>query len=209
MSSSRSRILEYLRQRGPATAEELARVLGLSAADVRHHLANLMAFSLVEVVGQRPLAGRGRPRKVYGVSAASGGDNLMTLADALLTRWLGEVEGEQRATRIHALAQQLAWGTAQNLVPRSAWSLRLKRAIGRLNELRYRARWEATAWGPRIILEHCPYRALAETHPELCEVDLCLLTILTGGEVVEVARRKRNPQGVPVCVFLLQVGGSG
>lgn len=208
MSFTCSWILDYLRQRGSATAEDLAHALGLSAADVRHHLATLTTLSLVEVIGQRPAGGRGRPRKVYGLSASTWGDNLDTLAGALLTGWLGEVEGEQRVTRICALAQHLAWGEGNAPDLYSAWSLRLKRAIERLNELHYRARWEAAAQGARVILERCPYRDLAKNHPELCELDAYLLTALSGGKAVEVARRSRNPQGVPVCVFLLQIGVS-
>ncbi len=204
VSSTSSRILDYLRQRGPATAEDLARVLGLSAADVRHHLAKLMALSLVEVIGRRPADGRGRPRKVYGLSACGLGDNLDTLAGALLITWLGEADDRQRGARMRALAQYLAWGEGGAPQPQSAWSLRLKRAIERLNELHYRARWEASAQGPRVILERCPYRNLAENRPELCDIDASLLTALTGGEVVKVARRERNPQGFPVCVFLLR-----
>lgn len=206
MSSSCSWILDYLRQRGSATAEELARALGVSAADVRHHLANLMALSLVEVIGRHPVGGRGRPRTVYGLSLSSMGDNLATLAGILLTAWLGGVEGAQRTARIHALAQSLAWGEGKNPQPRAAWGLRLKQAIERLNELHYRARWEASAHGPRVILERCPYRDLAENHPELCEVDARLLTTLTGSEVIQGVRRERNPQGVLVCEFLLKVG---
>lgn len=206
MSASYFWILDYLRQRGPATAEDLARARGVSAADARHHLKNLMALSLVEVIGRRPANGRGRPRTVYGLSTSSWGDNLETLAMALLTMWLGGVEGAQRAARIHALAQYLAWGEGKNHSLQSSWSLRLKQTIERLNALHYRARWEASAHGPRVILERCPYRNLAENHPELCEMDAILLTILTGSEAKKVMPRESNPQSVPVCVFLLKVG---
>ena len=80
---------------------------------------------------------------------------------------------------------------------------RLASTIERLNSMHYQARWEAGAEGPRIILGHCPYRAIIADHPELCQMDAALLTELLQDEVMQTAKLEPGAGGLPFCGFVL------
>jgi len=81
-----------------------------------------------------------------------------------------------QTNRLENLAQQMA----QPIPVSHTLPQRLAEALDRLRKWNYEPAWEARPQGPRIILHHCPYMALISNHPELCELDRCLITILTG-----------------------------
>lgn len=196
--TTRLRILDYLRKQPAASALELSRALGVTRANVRHHLTVLEANGLVEVIGRRGM-GRGRPENVYSLSRRVLGDSLDHLASALLEAHLGPLDANGREAALRSLAQRLATqaaGEAMSL-PR-----RLNETVRFLNERHYQARWEASAEGPRLILGHCPYAAILERHPELCLLDAFLLEERLGYPVQQVARLERVPSGARQCVFV-------
>jgi len=67
--------------------------------------------------------------------------------------------------------------------------------------MNYHARWEAGRAGPRVILGHCPYAAIIEKHPELCQMDAALLEELTGESAEQVAQIGRDKS--QACVFVM------
>ena len=83
---------------------------------------------------------------------------------------------------------------------------RLASTVERLNAMHYQARWEAGAEGPRIVLGHCPYAAIIEKHPELCQMDLALLSELLGGKLQQTAKLESGAGGLPFCTFMLRSG---
>jgi predicted ArsR family transcriptional regulator len=197
--SSRKKILIYLQKSQSATAPEIARAMQVTSANVRHHLSGLLADGVVEVIGLRKGAGKGRPVKIFGMSRAALGDNLVLLSDLTLKGWLDAVEEEQRLPVLRILAQRLA-GTERtsqaNLMRRLAFT------VERLNTQNYHARWEAHAAGPLLILGHCPYAAIIDRHPELCQVDTYLLQELLGQPVEQTAKLEKSERGLPYCVFI-------
>ncbi len=189
-TTSRQKILDYLKRNRAASSRVVARVLRMTPANARRHLGILAADGRVEVVSQRG-AGRGRPGKAYRLSGALAGDNLSALADALLTEAGASVGME-------ALGRRLAGESIPSHLPLMR---RLAAAVERLNAMRYQARWEAGAEGPRMILGHCPYAAVVGRRPELCRMDAALLGSLLGGEALQAA--KMEPGGTQPCVFRL------
>ncbi|MCS7010915.1 MAG: ArsR family transcriptional regulator [Anaerolineales bacterium] len=198
--TTRLRILEYLRKQPTASALELSRALGMTRANVRHHLMVLEANDLVEVIGRRG-SGRGRPENVYALSRRVLGDSLDHLASALLTECLGALEGEAREAALRALAKRLA---GEDSLTKTTWPRRLNETVRFLNERHYQARWEASAEGPRLILGHCPYAAILDRHPELCRLDALVLEQRLKQKVLQVARLERVPSGARQCVFVLR-----
>ncbi len=194
MTASRQRILSHLRRLGPASAMEVARALSTTPANARHHLSVLASDGRVTVVRERR-AGRGRPVKVYGLSAALRGNNLAGLLDSVLGDWLGNLSEKKKEERLRALAKALGGETEVTTLPLAR---RLAQVVERLNEKHYAARWEAGAEGPRVILGHCPYAAVIEKHPELCQMDAFLLENALGREVRQSGKIEKE-QGV--CVF--------
>lgn len=194
--STRQRILEILLTRQPVTADELANVLHLTPANIRHHLGKLERDGRVIAVGERPPRGRGRPPRMFALSVR--GEGTDRLAGRLLDQALDALAPDQRADFLRALALRLG-GTIEG---GPHITQRLGAAIRRLNELEYQARWEAHALAPRVILGNCPYAAIIAEHPELCQMDAHLLENLLGQPVAQTAKLERNLQGLPVCVFV-------
>lgn len=200
--TSRKRVLTFLERSQAATAVEVARALNITPANARHHLSQLVADGLVRVTGQRLLAGRGRPTRVYRLGASAEGESMTHVLDATLD-FLGENLGE--AFHLQWAAFVAARLAGPGVLARSAHiTRRLAAAIDRLNTLKYHARWEAHAAGPRVILGECPYAPVIDAHPDLCRMDAELLLRLTGQPVAQAAKLEPNERGLPFCLFLIE-----
>jgi predicted ArsR family transcriptional regulator len=196
--TTRLRILDHIRKTQTAWVRELSRLMGMTGANIRHHLAVLEANDLIEVVTRRQ-EGRGRPVQVYGLSRRVLGDGLDNLAGALLNAWLGDATASEVDVHLRSMAEQMA-GLADIKAPIVQ---RLARTVARMNELHYQARWEAGAAGARLILGHCPYAAIIQAHPELCRMDAILLEMRLGSPVEQITKLQLNDKGLPFCAFIL------
>ncbi len=197
---TRIRIMEQLRKHQVATASDLGRALGMTRANIRHHLIILETNDFVEVIARRHM-GRGRPELVYALSRRTLGDGLDSLAAALLMVWLGPASGQETDDRLRALAGQLGskfLGEEDAALPK-----RLSALIDHLNQLHYQARWEAGAQGARLIFGHCPFSAIIADHPELCRMDAFMLEQNTGRRVRQVDHLVPASTGLPQCVFII------
>jgi len=197
---TQQRIVQYLEKHPPASASEMGTAFGMTAANIRHHLALMSEEGTLEVVRQAPV-GRGRPVFLYCLSLKSQANNLDGLAHALLTELLAAASREDPTGPLPRLAARLVdlLKAGAPLPQASATlTLRLSNAVKCLNTWHYQARWEAHANGPRLMLAHCPYAAILPQHPELCQVDALLLQGLLGTAVTQTARQ--GP-GVPACLF--------
>jgi predicted ArsR family transcriptional regulator len=192
ITTTRQKILDYLKRNRTVSSRGLARALQMTPANARHHLGILAADGRVEIVNQRQI-GRGRPEKVYRLAGTLMGDNLSALTDALLTEADGKVA-------IEAVGQRIVG--ENNVIAGQPLMRRLVSAVERLNEMHYQARWEAGAEGPRIVLGHCPYAAVIEKHPSLCQMDAALLAKILGGEVRQTAKLESGAGGLPYCAFV-------
>jgi len=156
----------------------------------------------VEIVGEQPPRGRGRPRHLYSLSQKAKGHNLNGLAHTLLEEHLNDLTSQQKQDRIGNIAAQLRSGkecTSGNL------NQRLLDAIQHLNKLNYHARWEAHADAPRVLFSHCPYNAIIDEHPELCQMDVHLLKSMLDITVRQISKLQKDNRGVRWCVFALGV----
>ncbi|HNT23365.1 MAG TPA: ArsR family transcriptional regulator [Anaerolineales bacterium] len=196
----RQRILEYLKNKPAASAGELSRVLGVGAADIRHHLSILVQQSSIVVVGQRPAYGRGRPALLYALAQPGLPNNLHELADSFLAEMIETLPVEDQLSALRRLAQRMSAGAvskAQNPTQR------LYAAVAHLNTRNYRAHWEARSDAPVIMLGRCPYEAILPQHPILCRLDAFLLEELTGLPAAQLARLFLTPSGLRQCAFSL------
>jgi predicted ArsR family transcriptional regulator len=195
--STRQRILEILETRSTASAEELAHILQLTPANIRHHLGKLEQDGRVSAIGERPPRGRGRPTRIFALPRrAKGTDHL---AGYLLDQSLSTLNPDQQAAFLRVLAIRLGG----ELISALHITQRLAATVRRLNELEYEARWEAHALAPRIILGNCPYASIIADHPELCQMDVHLLENLIGRPVKQTAKLERNQQGLMICGFVV------
>ncbi|MBI5824635.1 MAG: ArsR family transcriptional regulator [Chloroflexi bacterium] len=194
MLTARQKVLAHLKKTRSASAREIARALKMSAPNVRHHLSVLKSDGRVEFVSVNNREGRGRPEKLYSLSAAALGDNLSALANALLTEAGPRLNMEAVASRMLDSAQ-----FANLPIPK-----RLALLVEKINEMNYQAHWEAGAEGPRVIFGRCPYSQVIEKHAELCKMDAALLGILLGRPVARLQKNETGARGF--CPFIFQVG---
>lgn len=197
MTSARQKVFAYIQKHRSVSAREIARDLGMTQANARHHLSFLKKDGRIEALGTRSAGIKGgRPIKIYGISRNTLGDGLPTLSHHLLEEMLGSVNAHQKAGVLKKLGQRLASSGTSGASP----MIRLTETVKHLNKLGYHARWEAHASGPRIILGHCPYAAIIAEHPELCEMDSALLEECLG-EPVEQSAKLEGDIGKRICVF--------
>jgi predicted ArsR family transcriptional regulator len=202
MKTSRQRVLEYLLAHYPVTAADLSQALHMTEANARHHLSVLQERGLVQPAGLRAPPGKGRPSRLYQPSEGRLGHNLDQLAAAMLSWLKNRSTPAELEAALGDLAGQIAGPIASAQAPRSEnLTQRLYRAVHRLNELHYQARWEAWRGAPRLILGHCPYLAILPQHPELCRLDAYLLGGLAGAQVEQTARLAPDTQGALHCIF--------
>ena len=152
--STRDRILAYLAENPIASAQSLSRAWGLTRADIRYHLNALADDGLIELAPQpsnKP-AGRGRPALHYRLKASAAPHNLDGLCGALIDALLETVGPERYDEALTRAACKLSAGFSPPSVPVQ----RLNETVHFLNQRGYRARWEASASGPRILLRGCP-----------------------------------------------------
>jgi predicted ArsR family transcriptional regulator len=189
--TTRQRILNHLKKTRAASAREIARALDLSAPNVRHHLGVLASDGRVEAATVANGEKRGRPEKSYSLSQAALGDNLAGLAEALLS-----IEGSM--LKVESLASHILDANQFTNVPIPK---RLALLVEKLNEKHYQARWEAGADGPRVLFGRCPYAAVIEGHPELCQMDVRVLEIFLGRDFRQLGKIEKK-QGL--CLFAVR-----
>ncbi len=199
----RQRILAYLKKRGSAPAIEIGRALKISAASIRHHLSILVADGRVVLIGETRNKGRGRPVKIYRLSEKLLGDNLSLLASALLKGRLEDLPASKRQPSLNSAAAELAEQIGRTN-PGDPITKRLTNLLEKLNEMHYQSRWEAGADGPRILFAHCPYAAIIDKHPELCQMDEFLLKEEIGANAHQLAKIDQKLGGITHCVFLIK-----
>ena len=198
-TSTRHKCLAYIRKHRSAYADDIAMALGVTSADIRHHLNPLVQDGLLEVEREGASAKRGRPRLVYRLSRISLGDNLSQLTDALLIELRNLYEAEVHANIFQRIADRFVPETI--LDSKMSVSRRLPICIELLNSMNYQARWEAHAAGPRIIFEICPYLSVIENHPEVCQIDQFMLEKVLGGHVRQISKLEKGTRNIPICVF--------
>jgi predicted ArsR family transcriptional regulator len=200
MQSTRKRILEYLITNRKATTVELSQLLNMTQANIRHHLAVLEKEGHVEVVGQNPPSGRGRPTSLYMPAKQAQAHGLDILASAFLDDIQAARSPRHRAERLKRLAERISGDQQPD---NNSITIRLGATMQRLNELRYDAHWEAHPQAPRVILKQCPYATIIDRHPELCQLDAYLLEKQLGTQVDQIEKLTRKPKGSFQCVFLV------
>lgn len=203
MQPTRKLILDYLKEHGQATVDELAQVLELTSVTVRHHLDILRGEGLVSDPVIKHRTTPGRPQYVFELTAKASGTfpkNYQAFAQALLA----EVKAGGGARPVNVIFEGMAYRIAKDAPtpqPNEPWPQKLNRAITFLNEQGYVARWEAHPEGYLLSTCNCPYDALTAENPEVCSLDMALLRHLLG---TTPECLHRQAEGAGQCSFLIR-----
>ncbi|HYE16153.1 MAG TPA: metalloregulator ArsR/SmtB family transcription factor [Pyrinomonadaceae bacterium] len=199
LGASREEIVQLLRARGRASADELAAALEVSKQCVRKHLDVLERDGYVEHAPER--GDRGRPAHLFRLTEKAGElfpRRYDVFAKAVL-RQIGEVFGERG---LDAVLCGCAEETISRLRPQLeglAFDARVTRLAELLGEMGYEAEAERLADGSYLLTEwNCPQAELAREYGQLCERELTVYRELLGAEVV---RESRIAGGAPRCSY--------
>jgi len=197
----RKRILEILKRRQSATANELAQELGMAPVSVRYHLDILQSDDLIQVGKVRREGNVGRPQQVYTLTPAADEifpDNFAALTAGLVRQFKKRLPPEQVEEAFRSLAREFA--QELTLTEGATFEERMDAISRFLSELGYFAHWEkaeeqeetgaeAQESQPVYLLYtfNCPYAGLSKEHQELCLMDLALVKELVGQPCQRVA----------------------
>ena len=193
--NTREQILEFLSAHPIASAAEIAAALGVTAANIRHHLGLLRARGLVARAIQRPSGRRGRPVNLYRLTTAAQQPFLEPLTRALLNAVREQGPGKVFAERLCAMVCDGHFTPGGRTLRE-----RLQHAMRKLEQWHFEPRWEAHRHGPRVVFHRCPYAPLVADYPELCRLDVLMLERLLGLPV-----EPRGDLGTP-CEFIVRTG---
>lgn len=200
MASTRQLILEFLENKQIATAPEIARAMNMTSANARHHISILLAEGAIVKTGERRSRERGRPSLLYALSGHTQQHNLDRLCSALLDEFMLDKTRDEVALVLKRIASRLLidGDFSPNLTQQ------LYKAIIKLNEMHYNARWEAHADAPYLILGFCPYARILDDYPELCVLDRHLIEKLLGRPARQIERLAKDERGAVSCKFLIE-----
>jgi predicted ArsR family transcriptional regulator len=197
-ASTRGRIITLLR-RSSRTVDELAEALDLTHTAVRAHLAALERDGLVQQHSER--RGSKKPSAVYDLTPAA--EDLFPksygqLLDQLLDVLQWRMKPEEVETLLREVGRRMA---AQWKIPPAERRMRLEAAVTVFQELGGLAELEACDGHACLRGYRCPFAAVVQEHPEICNLAETLLS-----ELVGVPMQQHCDRTGPVpCRFVVSV----
>jgi len=195
-------ILRHLREQGQASAQELSKVLGMSPVSIHYHLNVLQREGLVEPQAVRRNVGR--PHYVYSLRD-SARELFPQSYHRLADRLLDELKSQMNEQEILALFARIASDIAAEHIS-TLEGKTLEQKLGALVELLgkegFLARVDKVGEQFRLTQSGCPYHYVVERHPEVCQLDLNLIsaTLMT-----PVEREGCVLHGDDVCTFVVKM----
>lgn len=203
MQKTRQKILEYLKQYGEATVDDLSQALDdLTAVTVRHHLDVLRSQGMIASPEILHRSSPGRPRYVYTLT-----DKALALfpknVNTFTSHMLSELKQSLNDDQVNVLFDGIALRMASELEPgkpEESFESRLDRVVNHLTKHGYQAHWEHHPDGYVLHTSNCPYTGVVEDHGDLCTLDVRYISELLG----TVPRRLSHmTQGDAACSYLV------
>jgi predicted ArsR family transcriptional regulator len=202
MVSTREKILAFLERRGATSAIELSQALKLTPANIRHHLRILQKEGVIVPLCVGQTSGRGRPACLFALRDQQKAHNLERLCSALLQHLRSAASPNEQEAYLRSIAQELV--AEKGTSPAMTVTQRLILTTQILNEMSYKASWEAHREAPTIKFSHCPYASIVDSFPELCQIDRYLLETLMHLPIETLSTGEISPGGDTLCRFRLR-----
>lgn len=205
-AKAREKILFFLKTKGPQTAAQIARRLGVTPMAVRQHLYALREAGDVEFADERRKVGR--PARVWSLSRETAGhfpDSHGELAVGILQaarQSFGEA-GMAKLIEQRMLDQSARYES--RLGKKRDLEAKVAELAGIRDEEGYMAEWSREADGSLLLIEnHCPICAAAQTCQDLCNGELKLFRTVLGAEV---EREEHILSGRRRCLYRIRQAG--
>ena len=199
--TTRGKIVATLRERGSASAADLATQFGLSPNAVRQQLVVLERDGLVEETSVR----RGPTKPTIEFSLTTEADKLFPQHyDRMLSAVLREVKAAYGADGVNQIFDGIAKRAAEKTAAKVSGAdpkERVEQLVGVLREGGVVAEYSLIEGGFMLTEHNCPYSGVVKEHPEVCSVIHHVLDETIGGEHVQVESLR---DGGKSCKFELK-----
>jgi len=199
--STRMEVLELLRRKGHATAEEVASDLGVTPNAVRQHLTNLERDGFVTSHPER--RARGRPSLLFTLTERA--DSVFPKRyGQLATMVLQEVQEIGGPDALDQIFERVAARHA-DAIERDLEGLdfdqKLKRVVAWIGRAGTLAEQQELPEGVQVTIHNCPFRNTALKFPQVCTITPHLISRLLGTAVSQSDSIHRHD---PYCSFVVQ-----
>jgi len=194
-------LLEFLRRKGPASAEAIAAELGVTANAVRQHLTNLERDALVTSAAVHNK--RGRPSLEFSLTDRADGAFPKRYGQ-LATMVLTELQSVSGPEALDDLFRRIALRYSETMrrgMDGLDFGEKLKRLLGWINRAGTLAEAEETDDGIRVSIYNCPFRNTALKYPQVCTITPHLMVELLD---VEVSQTNSIHRQDPFCSFVIK-----
>lgn len=197
ITGAAARVARRLLEGGPATASRIATDLQITPAAIRRHLDTLEAVNFVTSHEDAPFGprsnaprGRGRPAKVYAVTAA-GRDAFEQVYDDIALGALRFMSTQPQSDLVAQYAEQRIAASerryAEVLTPgtpaeRARELAQLLTADGFAASVQ-----DAPNGAVQLCQHHCPMQHVSEEFPEFCEAEQAAISRLIGSHTVRIS----------------------
>jgi len=198
MQDVRNTILSLLRERGRASAVEVATAVGMSPVNAHYHLSRLEREGMV--VAEPLRQGVGRPKFLYSLAGAAlerFPQSTHRLADRLLDALQSQLTVEQVEAVFNRIVDDIASEHGETFKGKSLEE-KIEVLVGLLGGEGFFARVERVGQDFQLTHCGCPYQYVAERHPRICAIDLKLINATLG---TPVERGSWLLNGDHVCTF--------
>ena len=199
LGPTRKALILEIKDRGLASAEELAAACFLSPAAARMHLSSMEGLGILEHTNVRE--GPGRPRNLYRLTPE--GERLFPdVTGRLAVEVLGALgESPDCLDAIWAILED----RQTSALRQEARGETLAERVRSLTESRPLSPFfpDAKEHGPgswTIRMRHCPVLQVARAHPVLCEIERRAIAAALG-EAARVTNPENRPGGAATCYF--------
>jgi predicted ArsR family transcriptional regulator len=198
---ARERLLVLLKTRGPQTAADLGRALGMTSEAARQHLGKLADDGLVEARSEA--RGVGRPTQVWGLTEKGNARFPDTHAE-LMAQFLRTIRSELGEEALDRLIAARAAETLANYTTTLKGAADLEERVARLAEARtregYMAEYRPEGDGYLLVENHCPICVAASACQGFCQAERDIFEQALGRDV-SVERTEHIVSGDRRCAY--------
>lgn len=201
--TTRRQILNYLKQHGRATVDEIATAIGITSMGVRRHLLALENADFVSMqLERRPL---GRPTHVYRLTESAEAlfpQTYHQLALQILDS-LVELEGERKLAQVFERRKQKLLAAYADRLQGKDLAGRVAALTRIMTEDGYMAEWRKLEDGYAIIEHNCAISRVAQCYSQACDCELDFIKELLGPGI-DVTRQFHIASGDTCCAYVIR-----
>jgi len=206
MKSTREKILHTLLTYPGSTINELADSVGINGISIRHHLTSLEADDLV--ISSEERHGVGRPRLIYSLTD-KGVEKFPTSYLRLTKRLIGTLKEKMLEEEVESLFSEIGVEIAQahkEDLAGKPLEVRIKTLKQLLTREGFIIEYEKGNDSYEISSLSCPYYQVGKDYPEICNLDMSLISEFLSSPVKKV---KCILDGDDRCSYQISVINSG